>query len=142
MNGIGREKGITGLFSDKTREPSDTTVYGDRQRLSQVLDNVLSNAIKFSPKNAAFDVILNSVVEGWLIQISNTGEGIPPDELIGIFDEFGKTSVQATGGEQRTGLGLAISKKLIELHGGTIWINSEIGQKTTVSIVLPREKDS
>jgi signal transduction histidine kinase len=136
MNQIGREKRIRGKLVNRTKD-TEVLVEGDRKRLSQVVDNLLSNAIKYSPKGSNFTVFLEREVEGWLVQVTDNGPGIPSDELFGIFDEFGRTSVQATGGEKSTGLGLAIAKRLVELHGGTIWIDSVEGQGTTVSFVLP-----
>lgn len=138
MNEVGEGKKTHGEFVNRVPGEGEAPCRGDRQRLSQVIDNLLGNIIKYCPEHSAFEVTLEREVEGWVVRVCDNGPGIPKDELIGIFDEFGKTSVQATGGEKSTGLGLAIAKKLVELHGGTIWIDSAVGKGTTVSFVLPR----
>ena len=103
-----------------------------------MLDNLFGNVVKYCRDGAAFSVSLEAEVEGWLVQVEDQGPGIPRDELFGVFEEFGRTSVKPTNGEKSTGLGLAIVKKLVESHGGTIWIDSEVGRGTRVSFVLPR----
>ncbi len=138
MNEMGKQKGITGTLENRLAEGVTPHVNADGDRLTQVIDNLLSNAVKYSPRDSTYKVSLDQEVEGWLIEVQDNGPGIPRDELFGVFDEFGRTSVQTTGGERRTGLGLAITKHLVELHGGTIWIDSEVGKGTTVSFVLPR----
>lgn len=137
MNEIGRKKNITGTFINRLDKDCKPLVEGDKKRLIQIVDNIMSNAIKYSQPNTTFTVSLDRQVEGWLIQVADNGQGIPKAELAGVFDEFKKTSVQATGGEKSTGLGLAIVKKLVEMHGGTVWMDSEVGKGTTVSFVLP-----
>ena len=65
------------------------------------------------------------------------GQGIPAEETPKVFEEFGKTSVRPTGGEKSTGLGLAIVKRLVEAHGGKIWLESEVGKGSTFTFTLP-----
>lgn len=136
-NQLTTRKRIEGSFSSDVPENTAPLARGDRKRLTQVIDNLLNNAVKYCPDGSRFVVTLTNELEGWLVKIDDNGPGIPHDELPGIFDEFGKTSVRATGGEKSTGLGLAIVHKLIDLHGGTIWIDSEVGSGTSVSFLLP-----
>jgi len=137
MNDFGEQKGVRGSFITQLTGDKKAIVQGDRRRLAQVIDNLIGNAIKYCREGDDYEVRLSSEVEGWLVEVEDKGPGIPRDELFGVFDEFGKTSVQASGGEKSTGLGLAIAKKLVELHGGTIWIESKVGQGTRISFVLP-----
>ncbi len=109
----------------------------DPRRLQQVLDNLLTNAAKFSPPGTA--VTLGARADGGHLHlwVADQGAGIPPDELPRLFKEFGKTSVRPTGGEKSTGLGLAIVKKIVERHGGTVGVTSEVGKGSTFWVRLP-----
>lgn len=110
---------------------------GDEQRISQVLTNLVGNALKFTEKDGSIDVVLSRQNGDILCQVRDTGCGIPPDELPRVFDRFyqvEKVVTRKTGG---TGLGLAIVKNIVEAHGGRIWIESEPGRGTEVSFTLP-----
>lgn len=110
----------------------------DGQRFRQVIDNLVSNATKFSEAGARVDVSL-LVGDGTVaISVADTGPGIPANELDTLFEPFSRTSVTPTGGERSTGLGLAICRKVVEAHGGEISVASELGRGTTVTAVLPR----
>lgn len=137
MNEIGQARRIKGTLARRGKSDDPAWVRGDRHRLAQVVDNIMGNAVKYCPDGSAYTVSLTREVEGWLVEVEDNGPGIPRDELFGVFDEFGRTSVRPTGGEKSTGLGLAIVKKLVELHGGTVWIDSKVGQGTKLSFVLP-----
>jgi len=105
----------------------------DQQRIYQVLLNLLSNAIKFTDEG---QVTLRLAVEGSKAQFSvqDTGIGIPADKLDEVFESFKQVENKKAKG---TGLGLAITKQIIELHGGTIWVESEMGKGSTFHFVLP-----
>ena len=137
MNEMGWTKGVSGVWQRKPMNDEPAWVKGDRQRLVQVADNLMGNAIKYCPSGSVYTVTLSREIEGWLVEFEDNGPGIPRDELLGVFEEFGRTSVRPTSGEKSTGLGLAIVKKLVELHGGTVWMESKVGQGTKVSLVLP-----
>jgi signal transduction histidine kinase len=92
----------------------------DADKIKQVVDNLLSNAVKFSPPNSTEQVSLQSNADRISVWVRDQGPGIPPAEHGKLFQDFGRTSVQPTGGEKSTGLGLAICKKLIAAHRGTI----------------------
>jgi len=117
-------------------EPGVDSVVGDERRIRQVVLNLLSNAIKFTPAGGAVDVSAarrDGVVR---VSVSDTGPGIAPEDQSRIFEEFQQA---AAGREQRegTGLGLALSKRLVELHGGRIWVDSEVGKGSTFVFTLP-----
>jgi signal transduction histidine kinase len=117
-------------------DPSVNLVEGDERRIRQVIFNLLSNAVKFTPEGGRVDV--STAVDNGEVRVAvrDTGPGIAPDDQERIFEEFQQTDV---GAEQRegTGLGLALSKRLIELHGGRIWVESEVGKGSTFVFTLP-----
>jgi signal transduction histidine kinase len=109
---------------------------GDAAKIEQVLNNLISNAIKFSK---AGDVVTVSVTEGdddMSLSVSDQGGGIPPDVMVNLFKPFvkGKTG---TAGERSNGLGLYICSRIIEAHGGRIDVNSKEGRGTTFTVILP-----
>ncbi|HTX93165.1 MAG TPA: ATP-binding protein [Anaerolineales bacterium] len=112
----------------------------DRARIHQVLLNLLSNAARLTRQGR---IVLSAKVKDkeseLLIQVEDTGPGIPPNMLSQVFEEFQQVDDNA-GATGTTGLGLAISKRIIELHGGRIWAESELGTGTTFSFVLPIHK--
>ena len=119
--------------------PGIDLVEGDERRLRQVIFNLLSNAVKFTPEGGEVVVATASRDHEVLISVTDTGPGIPLDDHERIFEEFQQTSV---GVQQRegTGLGLALSKRLVELHGGRIWIESEPGHGSRFVFTLPAKE--
>jgi signal transduction histidine kinase len=117
-------------------DPRVELVEGDERRIRQVIFNLLSNAVKFTPAGGTVGV--STAMDNGEVRISvvDTGPGIAREDQERIFEEFQQTDV---GAEQRegTGLGLALSKRLIELHGGRIWVESEVGQGSTFVFTLP-----
>ena len=109
----------------------------DKERMHQALDNLLSNAFKYSRPGTK--VVLGAQREGSQLRVwvEDNGVGIKEDELPGIFDEFARTSARPTAGETSHGLGLAIAKRVVELHGGKIEAKSAQGAGTTITITLP-----
>jgi signal transduction histidine kinase len=101
--------------------------------------NLLSNAVKFTPKGGHVDVSTHQVNGEVVVAVKDTGPGIPQDDQARIFEEF--QQAEATNGErpEGTGLGLALSKSLVELHGGRIWVDSELGHGSTFTFTLPVE---
>jgi two-component system sensor histidine kinase VicK len=113
----------------------------DTDKLTQVIDNIISNALKYSPDGGdiRFGVI---VQEGFLkVMISDDGLGIPKENVERIFDRFYRVDRARARSMGGTGLGLAIAREMIEAHGGTIWAESEEGHGTTIFFTLPFEKD-
>jgi two-component system, NtrC family, sensor kinase len=121
--------------------PGVHLVEGDERRLRQVIFNLLSNAVKFTPEGGEVVVATASRDHEVLISVTDTGPGIPLEDHERIFDEFQQTDV---GVRQRegTGLGLALSKRLVELHGGRIWVESEPGHGSRFVFTLPAKEAS
>ena len=121
--------------------PDVDLVDGDERRLRQVVYNLLSNAVKFTPGGGCIDVASSRVNGEVRVSVTDTGPGIAPEDHERIFEEFQQTDV---GVDQRegTGLGLALSKRLVELHGGRIWVESEPGQGSRFVFTLPIEQGS
>jgi signal transduction histidine kinase len=106
-------------------------------KLNRVLDNLISNALKFSKENDKLDIILAKENNYALIQVQDHGMGIPKDMLPHIFERFTKAGRNGLKGEKSTGLGLSIAKQIIEKHGGKIEVDSEEGKGSVFSIRLP-----
>ena len=117
-------------------DPGVETVTGDERRVRQVILNLLWNAVKFTPAGGAVDVRTVRLDGEVHVSITDTGPGIALEDQSRIFEEFQQASA---GKEQRegTGLGLALSKRLVELHGGRIWVDSELGKGSTFVFTLP-----
>lgn len=111
----------------------------DRNRLEQVLNNLIGNAVKYSHSGTEIVVTTEDGPNGTTIltKVADHGQGIPPGELESIFGAFNKSTTRSTAGEKSTGLGLAISKKMIEAHGGKIWVASELKKGSTFYFELP-----
>ncbi len=125
--------GVTVHFSADDGPP----LQADRTRLSQVLDNLIANAIKFSRSNGL--VRVDAVWDGsrWRIDVADNGMGIPPEEIGQLFGRFVRASNARTAGVPGTGLGLSIVKAITELHGGHVTVDSTLGHGTTFSVYLP-----
>ncbi|MDB2317831.1 PAS domain-containing sensor histidine kinase [Flavobacteriales bacterium] len=118
--------------------PHTQTLFSlDSLRFSQILTNLMSNAIKFSNSSGVISVYLETTDRGLTINISDKGIGIPEDDLPFIFDVFTSTKRLGTQGEKSTGLGLSISKRLIELHKGTIDVVSKENEGTIIQLFFP-----
>jgi signal transduction histidine kinase len=119
-----------------TADPDADVVEGDARRIQQVIFNLLSNAVKFTPAGGAVDVKTARVNGEVRVSVADTGPGIAPEDHERLFGEF----QQAEAGielREGTGLGLALSKRLVELHGGRIWVESELGHGSTFVFTLP-----
>ena len=111
-------------------------IRGDERKVKQVLLNLLSNALKFTPEGGRIEVRA-AMNEGMAeISVVDTGVGIAPEDQEAIFEEFRQVGT-ADKKVEGTGLGLALSRKFIELHGGRIWVQSEPGKGSTFSFTLP-----
>ncbi|MCO5165773.1 MAG: ATP-binding protein [Planctomycetes bacterium] len=109
----------------------------DARRVQQILNNLVSNAVKFSSKGGAITLSAREVDGAVEVSVTDTGQGIEPSEIDRIFGQFEQTSAQPTAGERGSGLGLAIAKKLVELHGGRIWVESKKGVGSKFTFTLP-----
>jgi signal transduction histidine kinase len=115
----------------------EARVYLDQTRFSQVVNNLISNAVKFSPEGSQIMLDCSVDQEHFRVQVKDQGPGIPEDEIKGVFDMYQRTSVTSTGGEKSTGLGLAIASKIVHAHGGELDVKSEIGVGTIFSVSIP-----
>jgi signal transduction histidine kinase len=111
-------------------------IQGDERKIRQVLLNLLSNAIKFTPQGGRIDVRAKRVNGFIEVSVSDTGVGIAPGDQDAVFEEFRQVGTAAKKVEG-TGLGLALSRKFIELHGGKIWVRSEVGKGSTFTFTVP-----
>ena len=119
--------------------PMDVHIMADRRALMQILLNLLSNAIKFTEPGGAVEVKCLRELGGVALVVSDTGVGIPQDKINIVTMPFEQVGSELTRKHEGSGLGLAITKDLIELHGGTLEIDSEVGVGTTVTILLPEQ---
>ena len=109
----------------------------DGNRIRQVLDNYLSNAIKFSGRHTCITIRVQHQGDYIRFDVCDQGQGIPPDELSKLFKEYSRTSVLPTAGEESTGLGLAIVKKIVKEHGGEVGATSEVGKGSVFYFTVP-----
>ena len=109
---------------------------GDEQRLTQVLLNLVGNAIKFTD---AGEVRVTARAENghFAVRVTDTGPGIPAEEQTRVFDQFHQVDSSNTKAKGGTGLGLAIAKQIVEMHGGRIWVESTLGNGATFRMQLP-----
>jgi len=170
---LDRRSTLTLRLEDERGMPTneEPLIWADRHRLREVLDNLLANAIHYSPEGGAIEVIIRpvftrgqtsrlrtvtrgaggddrqtmmplakqeaqSMVE---ICVHDQGIGIPPAHLERVFDRFHRVDTRLTREVNGIGLGLAICKRIVELHGGTIWVESDLGQGSTFHVWLPRD---
>jgi hypothetical protein len=120
--------------------PELPSLYVDPLRVKQVLINLLSNACKFTPANGQITVLAEVWRDGWLrVGVRDTGPGIPPEKQAEVFEEFAQIGGERMLVERGTGLGLTIARRLVELHGGQIWIEStgRPGEGATFYFTLP-----
>ncbi len=117
--------------------PDARQVSLDVQKIKQVVDNLLSNAVKFSPPGAVISVEAATGTSHCTVSVRDQGPGIPEDERHKLFQDFGRTSVRPTAGEQSTGLGLAICRKIVEAHHGTISAENLPGGGCEFKMTLP-----
>ena len=130
---VAAKSGVT-VHLDAGRGPE---VLADPRRLTQVFDNLIGNAVKFSHVDGLVRVRLRYVRGTWRIDVSDTGIGIPADEAARLFGPFVRGSNARTAGLPGTGLGLAIVKSLVEMHGGHVKVASVLDRGTTFSVFLP-----
>jgi len=116
---------------------AQTEVIADEAKLGQVIDNFLSNAIKYSQPGSSVTLQIKYNQNDLVFSVSDQGQGIAQNELDRLFKPFQRTSARTTGGEKSTGLGLYICKRIIDAHGGRIWADSKLGSGSTFYFSLP-----
>jgi len=140
----GKNAGLNQTLADREgikihldHKPDHIYVKGDRYKLDQVLNNLLSNAIKFSPSGSSIRLRLELLKDYARVSVVDEGQGIPADKLNHIFQPFQKPVVSDSTREKGTGLGLSIGKRIVEGHGGEIWVESEEGKGSVFRFTLP-----
>lgn len=113
----------------------------DEDKITQVLDNIISNALKYSPEGGTIRFNLEEKDTKLEVSVSDEGVGIPKENLSKIFDRFYRVDKARTRKLGGTGLGLAIAKEMVVAHGGDIWVKSKEGIGTTIHFTLPLEND-
>lgn len=130
------QAGRAGLKLDVSVPAGLPAALGDRERIEQVLVNLLHNAVKFTPAGGSVTVSAMTERDGIQVTVSDTGVGIAPDDLPRVFERFYKADRARSGGG--TGLGLAIAKHIVEGHGGRIWVESIEGKSSIFRFTLPQ----
>ena len=131
-------KGIEVSFKPGYEIP---VVYIDNKRISQVVTCLAQNAIKFTDKGGRVDVATRRSDEGVVVQVTDTGAGIPDEQISQVFDTFRQIDGSSTRRWGGLGIGLAIAKHIVELHGGKIWVESRAGVGSTFAFMIPVEND-
>lgn len=116
------------------------TYSGDEGLLTQVWINLIHNAIKFTPEQGEINVALTDGGESVVCQISDTGSGISEEDRMHIFERFYKADKARDRAQGGSGLGLSLVKKIVELHGGTVTVESQAGEGSTFTVTLPLKK--
>jgi signal transduction histidine kinase len=133
-----RERAVRrGIALERTVDPRLGEVKGDERKIKQVLLNLLSNAVKFTPEGGRIAVqaeLANGTAE---ISVTDTGVGIAPEDHAAVFEEFRQVGTDYARKHEGTGLGLALARKFVELHGGKIWVKSQVGQGATFIFTIP-----
>jgi signal transduction histidine kinase len=133
-----RERAVKhGINLDVTVDERLGDFIGDERKIKQILLNLLSNAVKFTPEGGRIGIKARQIDGSVEISVSDTGIGISPEDQAKIFEEFRQVGGDYAHKREGTGLGLTLAKKFVELHGGKIWVESEVGKGSTFSFTLP-----
>jgi two-component system, NtrC family, sensor kinase len=130
-----------GISLTQTVDPGVADIVADERKVKQILLNLLSNAVKFTPEGGRVGLTATAAESVVTIAVSDTGIGIAPEDQAAIFEEFRQVGRDDTRTQEGTGLGLTLAKKFVELHGGRIWLQSQVGQGSTFSFTLPVRLD-
>ena len=122
------------------RETELKQLMGDKNLLHRVITNLTGNSLKFTPENGEIKIILTDKGDKLRVSVNDTGEGMPAEYLDKIFNKFEQVK-SSRARSKGTGLGLTISKHVVEAHGGTIWVESELGVGSTFIFEIPWEHD-
>ena len=128
-----------GINLDVTIDERLGEFVGDERKIKQILLNLLSNAVKFTPEGGRIGITAKQADGGVEISVTDTGIGIAPEDQATIFEEFRQVGGDYAHKKEGTGLGLTLAKKFVELHGGRIWVASEVGKGSTFTFTLPEK---
>ena len=129
-----------GITLTSSIEPGIDMIKGDEIYIEETIANLLANSVKYTPLDGKIEVCIKDQVDSVLIQVRDTGIGIPRDEVQNLFNEFYRATNARRIERDGTGLGLAIARQVVERHNGKIWVESEEGKGSTFSIILPKQK--
>ncbi len=138
-NQIAAKNKSINLFTELMEKLPDAEF--DPQKIDEVVDNLVSNAIKFTPNGGIIRVKSGKELNNLVVEVSDNGLGLSEDDLKHTFKRGAKLSAQPTAGESSTGLGLWIVKKLIESHKGRVWVKSALGKGSTFAFSIPLKQD-
>ena len=130
-----------GITLTQTVDERVGDIVADERKVKQILLNLLSNAVKFTPEGGRVGLTATAAEGVITIAVSDTGIGIAPEDQAAIFEEFRQVGREDARKQEGTGLGLTLAKKFVELHGGRIWVQSQVGQGSTFSFTLPVRLD-
>ncbi len=120
-------------------QAGDPVVRGNRTALAQLFNNLISNAVRYTPKGGSVRVALRPAESGVEVRVEDSGIGIAPEHLEHLFEDFYRAPNAKTFSENGTGLGLSIVRQSVQMHGGTVRVESEIGRGTRFIVTLPVE---
>jgi signal transduction histidine kinase len=120
-----------------TIDPAVGEIKADARKFKQILLNLLSNAVKFTPEGGRVGVVARAIDGSTEVSVADTGIGIAAEDHAAVFEEFRQVGKDYTNKSEGTGLGLALTRKFVELHGGRIWVTSELGKGSTFIFTLP-----
>ena len=129
-----------GIALELAVEASLGQIVADERKVRQVVLNLLSNAVKFTPEGGRVSVSAAPGDAETEISVSDTGIGIAAEEQEVIFEEFRQASGDSAGKREGTGLGLALARRFVELHGGRLWVTSEVGKGSTFTFTIPERR--
>ena len=129
-----------GIALGSTSIPALGEIVADERKFKQILLNLLTNAVKFTPDGGRIDVIARRDGTMLVVAVRDTGIGIAPEDQEAVFEEFRQVGRHYTNKQEGTGLGLALTRKFVELHGGRIWLESEPGKGSTFTFTIPTKR--
>jgi signal transduction histidine kinase len=118
-------------------DPSLDEIVADERKFKQILLNLLTNAVKFTPDGGKVDVIARRAGDVLQVAVHDTGIGIAEEDREAVFEEFRQVGRDYTNKQEGTGLGLTLTRRFVELHGGRIWLESEPGKGSTFTFTIP-----
>ena len=134
---IKERAGRHGIELTSKVDPAVSGIHADERKFKQILLNLLSNAVKFTPEGGRITVASRAVDSMVEVGVTDTGIGIAPEDCDAVFEEFRQVGNDYTKKAEGTGLGLALTRKFVQLHGGKIWVTSEVGKGSTFTFTLP-----
>jgi signal transduction histidine kinase len=121
-------------------DPQLGEIAADERKFKQILLNLLTNAVKFTPDGGRIKISARREADELMVAVHDTGIGIAPEDQQAVFEEFRQVGRNYTNKQEGTGLGLTLTRKFVELHGGRIWLESELGKGSTFMFTIPAKR--